>query len=219
MIGDTGPRRDTHFDDVYRPVNLREEPPPVQGWRNDDEYSRRRVWPSTLQKLVKKYDGSGDPYDHIAAFCQAVRVEQVIDKHTQIEGFGLTLEGKALSWFQALEASDKSSLRVLEELFIASFSLMDLQHNIVARIYSFKQGESESIRDCVNRLKQYINRCAEDEKPSQNRLISLFLEGLNNSTLHTHLYAKKHTNFIDCYLDAMDFIDNFKFHDGASQSA
>ena len=63
--------------------------------RNDDEYSRQ-VRPSTLQKLVKNYDGTGDPYDHITAFRQAVRAEQVTDKHTQIEGFGLTLEGKAL---------------------------------------------------------------------------------------------------------------------------
>ena len=65
--------------------------------------------------MVKKYDGIGDLYNHIIAFCQAIRTEQVIDKHTQIEGFGLTLEEKALSWFQALEASDKSSLHVLEE--------------------------------------------------------------------------------------------------------
>ena len=35
--------------------------------RHDDEYSRR-MRPSALQKLVKKYDGSGDPYDHVAAF-------------------------------------------------------------------------------------------------------------------------------------------------------
>lgn len=95
----------------------------MRGRRNEDEYSRR-VRPSTLQKLVKKYDGTGDPYDHIAAFRQAIRAEKVTtDKHTQIEGFGLTLEGKALSWFQALEALDKSSLRVIEDLFVAAFSL------------------------------------------------------------------------------------------------
>ena len=49
----------------------------------------RKVRPSALQKLVKKYDGSGDPFDHIAAFKQAVHAEQVSDTHTKIEGFGL----------------------------------------------------------------------------------------------------------------------------------
>ena len=56
--------------------------------------------PSTLQKIVKKYDGFGDPYDHVAAFWQAIHAKDVKDIHTQIKGFGLTLESKALSWFQ-----------------------------------------------------------------------------------------------------------------------
>ena len=59
----------------------------------------RKVRPSALQKLVKKYDGSGDPFDHVAAFKQAVHAKQVSNTHTQVEGFGLTLESKALTWF------------------------------------------------------------------------------------------------------------------------
>ena len=59
----------------------------------------RRVRPSALQKLVKKYNGSGDPFDHVAVFKQAVHAEQVSNTHTQVEGFGLTLESKALTWF------------------------------------------------------------------------------------------------------------------------
>ena len=50
-------------------------------------------------------------------------------------------------------------------------------------------------------------------------LVSLFLKGLNNPTLHTHLYARKHTNFNECCLDAMDFTDNFKFQDEVTTSA
>ena len=42
----------------------------------------------------------------MAAFRQAIHAEQVTDTHTQIEGFGLTLESKALSWFQTLESED-----------------------------------------------------------------------------------------------------------------
>ena len=71
----------------------------------------RKVRPSALQKLVKKYDGSGDPFDHIAAFKQAVHAEQVSDAHTKIEGFGLSLESKALTWFQTLESSSKTSFK------------------------------------------------------------------------------------------------------------
>ena len=35
----------------------------------------RKVRPSTLQKLVEKYDGSGDPFDHIAAFKQVIHAK------------------------------------------------------------------------------------------------------------------------------------------------
>ena len=42
---------------------------------------------------------SGDPFDHVTTFKQAVHAEQVSNTHTQVEGFGLTLESKALTWF------------------------------------------------------------------------------------------------------------------------
>ena len=158
----------------------------------------RKVRPSALQKLVKKYDGSGDPFDHIAAFRQVVHAEQVFDTHTQIEGFGLTLKSKALTWFQTLEPTSKTSFERLEKDFIGAFSKMGLKHNAVALIYSFKKKEQETIRDCVSRLRQYVNRCPSEEKPSQGRLISIFLEGLKNKLLHAHLDAKKHSTFEEC---------------------
>ena len=59
----------------------------------------RKVRPLALQKLVKKYDGSGDPFNHVAALKQAMHAKQVSDTHTQVDGFGLTLESKTLTWF------------------------------------------------------------------------------------------------------------------------
>ena len=44
---------------------------------------------------MKRYDGSRDSHDHVATYRQVVHAEQVRDTHTQIEGFGLTLESKA----------------------------------------------------------------------------------------------------------------------------
>ena len=163
-----------------------------------------------MQKLEKTYDGSGDPFDHVAAFKQAFHAEQVSDTHTQVEGFGLTLESKALTWFQTLEPASKTSFERLEKDFIGSFSKMGLKHNAVALIYSFRQGEHESVRDSVSRLRQYVNRCPADKKPSQGRLISLFLEGLRDKVLHAHLYAQRHKTFQECCIDAMDYNDNFE---------
>ena len=87
---------------------------------------------------------------------------------------------------------------------------MGLKHNVVALIYSFKQGEHKFVWDSVTRLKQYMNRCPLDEKPSKGRLTSLFLEWLQNKVLHAHLYAQKHKTFQECCVDAMDYDDNFE---------
>ena len=130
--------------------------------------------------MVKKYDGSGDPYDHVVAYRQPVHAEQVRDVHTQIESFGLTLEGKTLTWFQTLEPGLKESLTHLEKDFVFTFSKICIKHNTMRQIHSFKQKDHESVRDCVSRLKQLYPQCLNNEKPSQERLISIFLEGLRN---------------------------------------
>ena len=60
----------------------------------------------------------------------------------------------------------------------------------------------------MNKLKQYIVHCLDDEKPSKAKLISMVLEGLENWTLYAHLYACQHRTFNESCLDAMDFDEN-----------
>ena len=122
---------------IKETTELREEPRRTRGPRGYAEDNYQKIRPSALQKLVKKYDGIGDPHDHVAAYKQVVHAEQVNDTHTQIEGFGLTLESKALTWFQTLEPESKTSLARLEKEFIAAFSKMGIKHNAVAQIFFF----------------------------------------------------------------------------------
>ena len=43
---------------------------------------------------------------------------------------------------------------------------------------------------------------------SQERLVSIFLEGLSSKELHTTLYMKHHKNLNQCIHDAIDYDDN-----------
>ena len=115
-------------------------------------FAHKRVRPASFQKWVKKYNGAGDPYDHLASFKQVARAEQVTDLHTKVEGFGLTLEGRALSWFQTLNPVDYLSYEELERDFIAAFSKTGLKHDVLSQIHEFKQKADESVRDRANRL-------------------------------------------------------------------
>ena len=125
-----------------------------------------------------------------------------------MEGFGLTLESKALSWFQMLEPHAFMDFAALEKDFIVAFSKMGIKHNVVAQIYSFGQKENESVRDCANCLRQYISRCPTREMFGPDRLISLFLEGLSNKSLHANLYGLKHDTLNKCIKDAINLDDN-----------
>ena len=64
------------------------------------------------------------------------------------------------------------------------------------------------MRDGVNRLRQCLARCLKEEMPSQERLISIFLEGLTNRDLHVFLYMKHHKNLNQCIHDAIDYDGN-----------
>ena len=118
-----------------------------------------------------------------------------IDLHVLKEGFGLTLEGKALSWFQTLDTGIYYSFEALEKDFIGYFTKTWIKHSVSALITKFKQEEKEFMINCANRLRQYISRCPEEEMPSQAKLISIILEGLRDKSLHANLYAKTAQNF------------------------
>ena len=65
------------------------------------------------------------------------------------------------------------------------------------------------MRGGANRLRRYITRCLKDKKPSQGELVSIFLEGLRDKTLHAHLYARKHKTLHECCLVSLDYDNNF----------
>ena len=73
--------------------------------------------------------------------------------HTMVQGFGLTMEGRALSWFQTLKPSVLYDFEVLVKHFIEAYSKIKINHNTVTHILSFKQKDKETVRECVNRLR------------------------------------------------------------------
>ena len=100
--------------------------------------TRNKTRTSNFQKWVKNFNGLGDPYDHLASFRHVVRVEKVANLHVLKEGFGLTLEGKALSWFQALDRRTYYSFEALEKNFIGYFTKTGIKHSVSALITKFK---------------------------------------------------------------------------------
>lgn len=60
---------------------------------------------STPQKYCKNFDGTRDPYDHVAQLWQLLFVKGVSNMHMMVHAFGLTMEGQTLLWFQTLKSN------------------------------------------------------------------------------------------------------------------
>ena len=82
-----------------------------------------------MQKLCKAFVGNGDPYDHVARFRQVLYAEEVDDVHTMVQGFGLTLKGKELSWFQSLSNAILYDFEILIDAFIKENTKTGIKHN------------------------------------------------------------------------------------------
>ena len=57
-------------------------------------------------------------------------------------------------------------------------------------------------------MQKYLAICPEKEKPSQERLVSIFLEGLNDKELYAAMYMKHHTILSQCINEAIEYDDN-----------
>ena len=79
---------------------------------------------------------------------------------------------------------------------------------MLSQIHQFKQEPNAIVRDCASRLRQYLTRCPLMEIPSQEWLVSLFLEGLWSKKLHLAIYMKHLTDLDQCIHEAIEYNDN-----------
>ena len=87
----------------------------------------QRIFGQQLYRsFAKKFDGTGDPYEHVALFNQLIYAEGVTDVHTKVHGFGLTLSESALSWFQTLKSAVLYDFDVLIKKFIEAHTRLAL---------------------------------------------------------------------------------------------
>ena len=144
----------------------------------------------------------------MARFKQVLYAEDVEEMHTMVQGFGLSLEGRALRWFQSLSNAILYDFEVLVEAFIKENTKTGIKHNTLTQILDFKQKEKETVKEAIARLKSLISRCPAREMPAEERLISCFLESLRDRHLHMQLIGKRHVALDDCFDDALLYEDN-----------
>lgn len=85
-----------------------------------------------------------------------------------VQDFGLTMEGRALLWFQTLKPLVLYDFEVLVTRFIEAYPKIGIKHNTITQILSFKKKDKETVPKCVDRLRQYIVH-ARSQKPQARK--------------------------------------------------
>lgn len=97
-----------------------------------------------------------------------------INAHTMVQGFDLTMIGKALTWFHNLKIAMLYDFEILVKTF---YRVICEDFDQAQHLHTnpwLPQKYNETIKECIDRLHQYIVRCLASKNPIQEHIISCF---------------------------------------------
>ena len=99
------------------------------------------------------YDGTHDPFDHIATFKTTMHLQGVLDE-IMCRTFPTILKGPARVWFSNIPSNMVSSFEELSKMFVNNFIGGQRHKHSSSSLLTIEQGENESLRSfitCFNR--------------------------------------------------------------------
>ncbi|GJV56419.1 reverse transcriptase domain-containing protein [Tanacetum coccineum] len=161
-------------DDLAVPWTCEDEDPFTSRIRNFKS-SRKTCMPN----IVKTYDRTGDPEDHLKIFQAAAQVERWA-MPTWCHMFNSTLIGVARVWFDELPPESIDGYKGLKAAFLAYFMQQKKYVKDLVEIHNIKQRDGEAIEDFIERFKVETGRMKGAPECMQ---ISGFMHGVNNPKL------------------------------------
>ena len=97
-------------------------------WRDDCLYNMSGISSKTLIALLpnfmifdaEKFDGSGDPKQHVRRYLSIIEMKGLDEKQT-LHAFPLSLTGGASRWYYSLDPNKNKEWNELVELFVDQF--------------------------------------------------------------------------------------------------
>jgi hypothetical protein len=100
---------------------------------------------------IEKYDGSGDPQDHLEAFREHLVLHGTPDE-IACRAFPLTLKGVAKEWFTGLPPKSVGTFKELGRLFLTQFLATRKRKKNATCLLTLRQGKEESLKDFMLRF-------------------------------------------------------------------
>ena len=136
---------------------------------------------------LDSYDGTRDPFDHIATFKTTMHL-QGVPNEIMCRAFPTTLKSPAWVWFSKIPPNSVSSFEELSKLFVNNFIRGQRHKCSSSSLLTIEQGENESL--------QSFNTCFKREalnmdKVDDKLLLAAFHNGVNSDLFIHKLYEKE----------------------------
>ena len=136
---------------------------------------------------LDSYDGTRDPFDHIATFKTTMHLQGVPDE-IMCRAFPTTLKGPARVWFSKIPPNTMSSFEELSKLFVNNFIGRQRDKRSSSSLLTIEQGENESLHFFITRFNREALTVDEvDDK----LLLAAFHNGVNFDLFIHKFYEKE----------------------------
>ena len=141
---------------------------------------------------LNSYDGTCDPFDHIANFKTKMHLQGIPDK-IMCGAFPTTLKGLARVWFSKIPPNIVGSFEELSKLFVNNFIGEQRHKRSSSSLLTIEQGENERLQYFNTRFNREALTVDEmDEK----LLLAAFHNGVH-SDLFIHKFYEQEPQTID----------------------
>ncbi|KAL5555515.1 hypothetical protein UlMin_037751 [Ulmus minor] len=148
---------------------------------------RAAPMPPRLKLPDLKYDGTGDPAEHLETYKSWMELNSATNAF-QCRAFVITLTGIARRWFRTLRPGSVFSFRQLSESFISQFAVNKVQRKPARHLYTVRQKENES-------TEAFLNRFVKEEMSVKDRNDSTacgaLMAGLRSATVRKYMVSIK----------------------------
>ena len=142
--------------------------------------------PKFKMPSLDSYDGTRDPFDHIATFKTTMHLQGILDE-IMCRAFPTTLKGPARVWFSKIPSNSVSSFEELSKLFVNNFIGGQRHKRFSSSLLTIEQGKNESLWSFITGF----NREALTVDEVDDKLLLAAFHNEVNSDLFIHkLYEK-----------------------------
>ncbi|XP_030926626.1 uncharacterized protein LOC115953230 [Quercus lobata] len=152
---------------------------------------------------LDSYDGTRDPFNHIATFKTTMHLQGVPDE-IMCKAFPTTLKGPARVWFSKIPPNSMSSFEELSKLFVNNFIGGQRHKRSLSSLLTIEQGENESLRSFITRFNR---EALSVDEADDKLLLAAFHNGVNSNLFIHKLYEKEPQSMAELVHSAQNFMN------------